>query len=326
MPIIKNSSFPAQTLLSNGHLQTIYPFFFRKVKNLKYHRNRIDTPDQDFLDLDYAPVPNTDSLVILTHGLEGRSDTQYMMGMAREFNSHGVDALAWNMRSCSNELNRKPYFYHGGMTEDLEQVFQFANQIRKYKSIYFVGFSLGAAMTLKYLGERGSQIDPRIKGACVFSAPCCLKSSGDELSRPIHKFYAETFLSTMRKKVLTKMETIDLGIDPLAVKAAKNFTEFDEVVSAPLFGFRDALHFYEEVSAKNYLNSIEIPTLVVNAKNDPFLGKECYPIRAAKTNPNLYLEIPESGGHVGFVTFDDQSIWSEKRASEFLLKKNSKAA
>lgn len=321
MPPIEKSNYFAPTLLPTGHLQTLYPYFFRRSKKLGYRRLRIDTPDDDFLDMDisFANKSPSAKAVLLTHGLEGSSSSNYVTAMADYFNSQGFDAIAWNMRGCSGEVNKRPYFYHSGQIEDLSLMINTALDLYHYQEVYLVGFSLGAGMSAIYLGKMGPLIPHQVRGAVLFSTPCCLKSSGDELSRPIHKLYAETFLSTMRNKVLEKSRLMNLpGISIDKVRRAKNFREFDDCLTAPSFGYDNALDYYTHNSAKPYLSSIKHPTLIVNAKNDPFLGKDCYPIREAHRNPMLYLEMPTHGGHLGFYSPRHKTSYSELRAHEFI--------
>lgn len=325
MPILKNSSFTAPALLNNGHFQTIFPYFFRKVEELDFKRRRIATFDGDFLDVDFfaSNGQSHQDLIILSHGLEGHGQTSYMRGMAKYFNQRGVDVVSWSMRSCSGEMNRKPIFYHAGMIEDLESVIEYSKTLGTHKNIYLIGFSLGASLTAMYLGKKGNDIDSRVKSSVVFSAPCCLKSSGEELSKPMHRFYAETFLSTMRKKVLEKDKLMGLPmLDLKDIKKVKTFQDFDDRVTSKLLGLKDANEYYRLHSCKQHLTNIKVPTLIINAKNDPFLGKECYPIREAYKNDQVFLEMPKTGGHMGFTDFRDKSYWSEKRAERFLFEQN----
>lgn len=325
MPILKNSSYYAHPLLNNGHFQTIFPHFFRKVTKVDFKRDRITTFDGDFIDVDHFEVQskNDQDLIIISHGLEGNSQTQYIRGMAKYFNDRGVDTLSWNMRSCSGEMNLKPVFYHAGLIEDLESVIAHAKTLKNYQNIYLVGFSLGASLTAMYLGKRGYDIDKNIKSSVIFSAPCCLSSSGEELSKPIHRFYAESFLSTMRKKVIEKDKVMGLPMLDLSdLMKVKTFRDFDDRVTSKLLGLKDAQEYYDLNSCKAHLTNIKVPTLIINAKNDPFLGKDCYPIREAYKNKDVFLEMPKTGGHMGFTDFRDKGYWSERRAEKFLFERN----
>ena len=320
MPIISTSTHRPTKLLKNGHIQTLYPYFFRKVRDVKFSRKRLFTDDKDFIDIDISDI-GSKRLLILSHGLEGSSDTQYIRGMTKHFNNIGIDVISWNMRSCSGELNWTDKFYHAATISDLDLVIEHSLGRKEYQEVFLLGFSLGAALTTNYLGLKGQELDVRIKKAAVFSTPCDLKSSIEELSRPINKMYLENFLSTMRNKILEKHHTIGLSkVDIRDLKKIKTFQDFDNRFTAPLHGFKDANDYYEQGSCKNKIQNITIPTLMVNAKNDPFLGIGCYPLKEAKINKNFYLEMPFSGGHVGFLeSFKKGALWSELRAQAFLL-------
>lgn len=319
MPIYFNQSFNPKGILRNGHIQTLYPNLFRKV-NLHSHRHRIELDDQDFLDIDFFPVQSK-KLLILTHGLEGNSKAQYTCGMARTFLAQHFDVIAWNMRSCSGEINKTRGFYHSASHADLEQVVNWALDHKDYQEIHVAGFSLGANVTANFLAHSAKKFDSLVKSGILISAPCDLKSSIENLQRPIFKIYREQFLYTMRKKIIKKHKAIGLDDFPVnRVGKIKTFVEFDDLFTAPLHGFKDALDYYEKASSRPHLSSIEIPTLIINSKDDPFLTKECFPIEIAKKSKHLHLEITKHGGHLGFLEdFDFKKMnYSEKRAMTFV--------
>ena len=242
--------------------------------------------------------------------------------MARLFNQQGYDVLAWNMRSCSGEINRSKRFYHAGVTDDLDLMINHAIGLG-YKNISLMGFSLGGNLTALYLGQKGKSVASEITNAVVFSVPCELGHSAEKISQTRYRFYLEGFLVSMRQKIIEKSKQIDLGVDYSGIEKIKSFREFDNRFTAPLHGFKDAQDYYDTNSCRRWLESVEVPLLIVNAKDDPFLTKECFPVREARRNKNLFLETPKSGGHVGFVTFDsDRHYWSEKRAQDFLSETN----
>lgn len=318
MSLIEPSTYHPPFWLRNGHLQTIYPSLFRRVKGVRYQRERIATPDGDFLDLDWSKVGSR-KLVILSHGLEGNTYRAYMLGMVRAVNRAGWDALARNFRGCSGEPNRLLRFYHSGDTEDLETVIQHVLKNGGYEQIALVGFSMGGNVTLKYLGERDSALHPSIAAAVAISVPCDLAASAAALAGPANKIYMKRFLHMLHQKVLEKARQFPGQISDIDFKEIKSFREFDNRYTAPLHGFKDAADYWQKSSCINYLGSISIPGLLINAKNDPFLSRECYPLQTARENPNFYLEMPQSGGHVGFVSFNaDGSYWSELRGVAFL--------
>lgn len=314
MPLIP-SKHKAPFYLFNGHLQTIVPGLFRQVAGVIYERERLVTPDEDFIDLDWSRV-GSDTLVILSHGLEGDTGRPYITGMVKVFNAEGIDAMAWNYRSCSGEPNKLLRSYHLGASDDLELVVQHALSTYTYKTIHLIGFSAGGNITLKYLGENPSQLPEQVTRAAVFSTPVDLKGSAQKISR----VYTQRFLKSLGQKLEQKRQMYPDEVDLKDYNLFWSFPEFDDRYTAPLHGFKDAEDYYARVSSKQFLGNIRIPTLLVNAKNDPFLSEECYPIAEAKQNPNLYLEMPEEGGHVGFTEdFRNNRYYSEERALRFLL-------
>lgn len=330
MPIYFNQSFNPKGLLKNGHIQTIYPNLFRKV-TLHSKRVRLDLLDQDFIDLDYYPVQSK-KLLILTHGLEGHSKAQYTCGMARAFMSAHYDVIAWNMRSCSGELNRTKKFYHSASIEDLEEVLDWALSLKNYEEVHLIGFSLGANVTANFLAHSAPKYNGLVKGGVLISAPCDLKTAIYNLQRPIFKIYREQFLYTMRKKVISKHKILGMSDYPVdKVKGIKTFIEFDNLFTAPLHGFKDAFDYYERASSRPHLHRIEVPTLIINSKDDPFLTKECFPFELAKRSQFLHLEITKHGGHLGFQDALDftGASFAERRALQFIkalesLEKNEK--
>jgi uncharacterized protein len=320
MPIIHTSNYIPPRYLFNGHFETIYPSSFRKVAGVAYRRERLDLPDGDFIDLDWARLPDeTGKLVIVSHGLEGNSTRHYVTGTVKKFNTLGWDALAWNCRSCSGELNRLPRFYHHADTADLAAVIHHAIACGRYTDIALVGFSMGGNMTLKYLGEQQNTVAPQLKAAVAFSAPCDLPSSVVHLHKPQNRFYEMRFLRKLRKKIKAKALLFPDLIDSQGIDNITRFREFDERYTAPLHGFQDADDFYQKASSGPYTPLIKIPTLLINAQNDPFLTPECFPIEAARNNPLFYLEMPRRGGHVGFILAGQPESWGEGRAAQFVL-------
>mgnify|MGYP006276622911 CR=1 FL=1 len=308
--------YNAPFFLRNGHLQSIYPVLFRKIDASFYERERIDTQDGDFLDLDWSRA-ESDTLAVISHGLEGNSRRAYVTGMAKALNQGGWDVLAWNYRSCSGEPNLRLQSYHNGATEDLSRVIRHAKKQKAYKEIALVGFSLGGNLSLVHLGR--DTVDPNVTKAVVFSVPCDLKSSAETISKPSNTIYMRRFLKLLHEKIRAKMELMPGRIDDHGFEKIKSFRQFDDRYTAPIHGFKDALDYWKKCSSKQFLHSVKVPCLIVNAADDPFLPEECYPVKEAAQNPYITLEIPKSGGHVGFIEFNPQNrYWSEKRAVSFL--------
>ena len=301
--------------LGNGHLETLIPYLFRPTKTQSYQRERIDTPDEDFLDLDWAKN-NHKKLVIISHGLESSSRAKYVQGAADVLQKSGYDVLAWNYRGCSGEINRTLKYYHSGASDDLGLVVDHVlNTQLQYERIYLLGYSLGGNLTLKYLGEQSEQLNSKIKAACVLSTPCYLKTASHQLASGFNKLYTQNFVRSLRQKVIAKKALLEAnGFDISVVNDLPNLPAFDDVFTAPLHGFVDANDYYEQCSSRYFIEQISIPTLIVNAANDPFLSKECYPYEEVAKNPQVRLDVPRYGGHVGFYRFGDgNTMWSESR-------------
>lgn len=318
MSIIENSSYKRPSILFNRHFETIVPGLLRKIQTrIPYQRERISTADDDFLDLDWIKK-DSERLIIISHGLEGDSSRPYVIGMANAFSDNGWDVLAWNFRGCSGEMNRAHRFYHSGATDDLEAVILHAVS-KGYQQICLIGFSLGGNMTLKYLGETTTQKFKEIKNAVVFSVPLDLAGCSREIDLPHNILYSRRFLKSLKKKVKQKSGLLSdfplvNGLDQI-----KSLYEFDDVLTGPLHGFDNADHYYASCSSLNFLTSIKIRTLVVNALNDPFLSKSCLDSSSFEKLDNVYFEIPIYGGHVGFSEYNRENLfWSEKRALKFI--------
>jgi len=318
MPIIHESRYRPPWFFSNGHLQTVYPSMMRRLEHGFYIRERIETSDNDFLDIDWARGGN-DRVALLSHGLEGNSHRPYVVGMATMLNRHGWDVAAWNYRSCSGEMNRQARFYHNGSTDDLGRVVEHVLGTGAYQSMALIGFSLGGNLSLVYLGSQASALDARIQKAVAFSAPCSLRSSANELARPINRLYLKQFLDSLHAKIRIKQAMLPGQINDDDFQQIKNFKDFDDRYTAPLHGFKDAEDYWNRCSSNQFLPLITIPTLIVNAMNDPFLADGCYPVQEASQSKYVHLETPSSGGHIGFIQFNNQhQYWSEERAMEFL--------
>jgi len=299
----------------NEHVETIFPSLLRTVSLEPYQRERIATPDDDFLDLDWL-TQGSSNLIIISHGLEGNTQRAYIKGMARAGYTHGFDILAWNYRGCSQEMNKAIRFYHSGATDDLSTVIEHAHSLGRYNQIYLVGFSLGGNLTLKYLGEKRPRPDS-LKKSITFSVPMDLHSSCEKISKPSNWIYSQRFLKSLRKKVIDKSKIIS-GLDVRGLASIKTLREFDDHFTGPIHGFKDALDYYHQCSAIRVLQQISIPSLIISAANDPFLSPECYPHQLVMNHAKVSFESPVYGGHVGFTQFNKNGLyWSEQRAIDF---------
>jgi len=277
-----------------------------------YTRERLELADGDFLDLDWAKAGHR-RVAIISHGLEGSSTQNDVKTLAAALNAAGWDALAWNFRGCSGEENRLLQFYHSGETLDLSIVVGHA--AAEYPEIAVVGFSLGGNMILKYLGEASPH--PAIRVAVAVSAPIDLAASSRALDRrPGNGIYLRRFMKSLSAKVEAKALRYPLEIDPNGVRQVASFSEFDNRFTAPIHGFKDAAEYWSRSSALQFLPQITIPTLLLSAKDDPFLAPECFPETLAREHSYFYLEAPACGGHLGFL--DLRGSWMNRRIPMFL--------
>ena len=315
MPII-DSAYKPPFLFRNGFVSTLYSGLARRVNGLKQERERITLSDSDFLDLDWSFANNkTDKVIVTLHGLEGNGQRPYMTGVAKLFNENDVDAVCVNFRGCSGEPNLKYRSYHSGATGDLVDIINHLVSTKHYSEIYFHGISLGANMILKYLGER-NDVPSQIKGVVAVSVPCDLSGSCEELHAFKNILYHDNFKRYLVKRLKIKQLQHSEKLSIKEITSIKTLKDFDNVYTSKAHGFSDALDYYEQCSSLQFLSNIKTPTLIINALNDSFLSPECYPVKEAKENQHLYLEMPKHGGHVGFIQSGDY-YYNEKRAIEF---------
>lgn len=302
--------------LRSGHLQTVLPTLFRRVDGVAYRRERLELDDGDFLDLDWVGRPEAAAVAVVAHGLEGSSDRAYVRGMVRELARRGWAVCAWNLRGCSGEPNRLLRTYHSGMTPDLGAVVGHV-LAEGAASVAVVGFSLGGNLTLKWLGEQGGRLDPRVVAGAGVSVPVDLAASSETMEAWSRRIYMLRFMRSLTEKVAEKADRFDGAPDPTVVRRARTFREFDGLFTAPVHGFESAEDYWARASSLPVLPAIRVPTLLVNALDDPFLAPSCFPTTVAADTPHLTLLMPEHGGHVGFIRRSG-IYWSEDVVGRFL--------
>ncbi len=318
MPVLEKSNYQRPFWMVDRHLETIFPATFRQVSvAIQPERIEIPTPDDDFLILDFYRTRG-EKLIIISHGLEGDSQRPYVLGLTKKFTSEGWDVLAWNFRGCGGKMNKGLKFYHSGATYDLETVAKYGVKLG-YDQIAMTGVSLGGNLTLKFLGEEN--VPREVRSAAVFSVPLDLAGCSREIDKRHNFLYAHRFLKSLKLKVREKSRAYPEAFDLEELNQLKTIYEFDDVVTAPLGGFSGADDYYQKSSSIHFIPKIKIPTLVVNALNDPFLSNSCYDTTNFETSDNVYFEMPKFGGHVGFSKFGNEGhYWSEERAFEFISK------
>ncbi|HNB54757.1 MAG TPA: hydrolase [Anaerolineales bacterium] len=315
-------TFSPPSIFSAPHVQTLLPYVLRRREGVTFRRERVTLPDGDFLDLDFAEVPeqgeeHRSPLVLLIHGLEGHSGSGYIYETVRQLAARGLAAVALNHRGCSGEMNRSPKAYHSGETEDLAFVIEGLADRFPGVPLGAVGFSLGANMLIKYLGERGQC--PLRAGVAV-SPPFDLGRGSDRMAQGFNQVYTRTFLRRLKQKTVAKAALYEGILEVGKVLAARNLREFDNAFLAPVYGFRDADDYYTRSSSGPFLTGIRVPTLVIRAKDDPFFDPADIPYEVLKANPFLTPAITEKGGHVGFMEGVGR-YWAEREAAQFLAER-----
>ena len=311
--------YAAPAWLPGGHLQTIYPAIGIARPKVLYRRERWDTPDGDFIDIDFVDGRPGQPFIVLFHGLEGSSDSHYARALMARVAALGWSGAVPHFRGCSGEPNHAPRLYHSGDAEELDWIIRRLASGRSDAShgkFFAAGVSLGGNALLRWLGESQHQAEI-IDAACAVSAPLDLAGGGAALCRGLNLLYTRVFLQTLKPKCLHKLKQFPGLFNREHMLHARNLYEFDNVVTAPLHGYRNTDDYWHRASAKHVLSDITVPTLVLNAKNDPFLPAHHLPRSASA---RVTLDYPEEGGHVGFAVggLPGQIGWLPRRMLHFL--------
>jgi uncharacterized protein len=365
------SDYRAPPWLPGGHLQTLYTALAVPCPRVDYRRQRWDTPDGDFIDLDWVEEPSLDGglrddnsslngsvsatrappgvaspegpllrpstrtphsslganapLVVLFHGLEGSSRSQYALNLMAAVRERGMRGVVVHFRGCSGEPNRLARAYHSGDAQEIDWILRRLQAQNAAALLYAVGVSLGGNALLKWLGETGASATEVVDRAAAVSAPVDLMVAGNALGEGFNLIYTWNFLATLKRKALAKHSMYPCLFDAARVGAASTLREFDDLVTAPLHGFSNTDDYWTRASSKPGLRNVRVPTLVINARNDPFLPAAALP-GPGDVSPAVTLEQPEEGGHVGFVsgTFPGNLGWLARRLLEFFRTGNGK--
>jgi predicted alpha/beta-fold hydrolase len=312
--------------LPGGHAQTIYAKLIVRRAEVAYRRERWETPDGDFIDLDWAEdresvIGNRESgkpLVVLFHGLEGSSRGSYALALMAALRDRGLRGVVAHFRGCSGEPNRLARAYHSGDAHEIDWILRRLRAGNAGGPLFAAGISLGGNALLKWLGESGADASNVVARAAAVSAPLDLMAAGDALGRGFNLLYTRNFLVTLKAKSIAKLGRHPGLYDAARVRSARTLREFDDLVTAPLHGFRDTDDYWTRASSKPGLKNIRVPTLVINARNDPFLPAPALP-GPADVSGAVTLEQPEEGGHVGFVSepFPGRLDWLPRRILGF---------
>jgi len=311
--------YRAPAWLPGGHLQTIYPALTPRLPAFAYRRARWELPDGDFLDLDWLDGPDAAPLVVLFHGLEGSSRSHYALALMGALRDRGWRGVVAHFRGCSGEPNRLPRAYHAGDSETVGAVLGQLAPLAGAAPLHAVGVSLGGNALLKWLGEAGAQAGRLVRRAAAVSAPVDMVAAGRALDRGCNRVYARHFLASLKAKIRAKREIHPGLLDGVDLDALRSLRAFDDRVTAPLHGFRDAEDYWRRSGAKPWLQGIAVPSLILHALNDPFLPREALPGREA-VSAGVRLDYPAQGGHAGFMTgpFPGRLDWLPRRLLAFL--------
>jgi predicted alpha/beta-fold hydrolase len=306
--------------LPGGDVQTIYTSQFINAAEVTYERERWELEDGDFLDLDWVRGKPDAPVVVLFHGLEGNSSSFYARNLMFAIKQRGWNGVVAHFRGCSGEDNRLARAYFAGDSAEISRIFKHVASVYPHNIRYAVGVSLGGNALLKWAGEQGELAKQFISSAAGISAPLDLTVASNTLDSGFNRsIYTAHFLKTLKAKALRKAGKFPELLDAKAISKATTFREFDTLVTAKLHGFRDAADYWEKVASIKWLPSIRIPTLVLNAKNDPFLPAASLP-SVAQVSSSVTLEQPEAGGHVAFPTggFPGHADWLAQHILNFL--------
>lgn len=322
-PEAETAPFQPAWWCRGANQQTLLGALFRPVSPLQLQRKRWETPDGDFVDVDLlSGAPGTPILIVL-HGLEGSSRSRYVLSLLAAAEREGWRGIGVNFRSCSGEPNRLIRSYHGGETSDLTWIVQKVISENPGSPIFLAGASLGANVVLKYLGEQGEGLPSSVRAAAAISTPFDLALSARALEQGFGRIYMRGLVRGLKAKAKAKLLLFPGFVDERKLNAAKTLAQFDDLVTAPVHGFKDADDYWSHSSSIRFLPGIRRPALLISSKDDPFFPGKFLPVAEAAANPFLTAEFTERGGHVGFLTGSwpgRAQSWTEERTIQFLKK------
>ncbi|MBQ7176533.1 MAG: alpha/beta fold hydrolase [Victivallales bacterium] len=319
MPIVEKSSYKTPVFFWNAHLQTIYPSYARKLEKVNYEREIFTAPDKMKFYLDWSKT-GSDKLVIVSHGLCGNTNRHYVLSTVKTFNGVGWDVLAWNYRGTGpTPLEDASSMTTSNSTDHLAWVLEHAILSGHYKKVVLMGFSMGGDLNLMYLSREASSVPNEMLGSVSFCATIDVNASSRCFDSFMGNVYFKYFIKKLKKIVIDADKATPGSVKNMdRLEGVSNILEYDDLFMAPLAGFRNAEDYWTTTSAWRWLDRLQVPSLIVNPKNDPFLAGKCYPVEEARQNDALFLEMPDGGGHCGFFNYGDVEWWPMRRAKEFV--------
>ena len=315
---MSNAGYRAPWWLPGGHAQTILAVL-RPPRRLALQRERWETPDGDFIDVDFAGPADAPRQLAVFHGLEGSAESHYARTLARAASAAGWRVALPHFRGCSGVPNRLPRAYHSGDSAEIDWILR--RLAGNGTPLCPVGISLGGNVLLKWLGEQADAAAEVVARAAAVSAPLDLQAAGDALDRGLNRLlYTRMFLKSMKASAEAKFDAHRLSLDRARMRTARTLREFDDAYTAPLHGFRDVDDYWMRASSAPWLARIRLPTLVLNAQNDPFLPRAAFARATREASSAVLLESPATGGHVGFLegSFPGRHGWLARRLLDFL--------
>ena len=317
-----DSGYSPAWWLPNPHLQTLWGKLLRRPEIQPTVVERLDTPDNDFVDIHHLEAPDGAPLLVLLHGLEGTIRSHYIQGLLAQARARGWRAAVLIFRSCSEEMNRSQRFYHSGETTDIALALDHLSRKFPSSDIVLAGTSLGGNVLLKYLGEQGNGVSTRIKGAVAVSVPFDLSKSSGHINRGFARVYQRHFLRSLRRKAIAKLERYPDLVSAERLLEANTMFDFDNCFTAPVHGFLGAEDYYTRSSSIGWIDRVRVDTLLLSAVDDPFLPSQVLDEvrKRAQGNALLELEFTRNGGHVGFVGGHPfkPDYYLERRTGDFL--------
>ena len=323
MPTVAIAPYRAPAWVPGGHLQTIWPYVLPRPA-VAYRRERIAAPDGDFWDFDWIePTSGARAmpLVVLFHGLEGSSGSQYARVLMALLAARGWRGVIPHFRGCSGEPNRMPRAYHSGDHEELAAMLAAIRARVSIETIvHAVGVSVGGSVLLNWLGRAGSGAARMISAAAAVSTPIDLTAAGIALGRGFNRVYTQNFLNTLKPKSLAQAKRFPGLLAEEKIRSARSLYDFDDAVTSQLHGFAGAEDYWRRASCKPWLSRVAVPTLILNAKNDPFVPRESLPAESEVSDDVLLLQ-PDGGGHAGFLSgpFPGNLEWLPRRLLDFFI-------
>jgi predicted alpha/beta-fold hydrolase len=316
-----NKSFKPAWWLKNNHLQTIFARYIGRRREIDARKEIFELPDGDFLDCRWVGG-NVGPIVVILHGLEGNIESHYAKGMMIKALEQGWRAVLVHFRSCGDDMNRLARGYHSGDTADLQEFMKYLQHKEPNTPMMAVGYSMGGNVLLKWLGESG--VNNPLVAAVAVSVPFELHKAADSIGRSMGgRVYENYFLKPMKEKIELKMrmhpnelQYVDLS----KLESIRSVREFDEYITAPMYGFKDVMDYYSKSSSRYFLEKIQVPTLIIHAKDDPFMTEDLIP-NIDEISPLVSMEVYDRGGHVGFVSGWNPlrpQYWLEQRIPNFM--------